>query len=237
MRPDSTMERRFYAVPHRYPVAMSHATGRSFPWAVLAIPVLVVGYVLAMGMTRSCPMCTAVVDAFRPGAAEPVALAAPAEDPALPERTAGEALGPMHGPVFVSLDGKPTAIADAAGKPMLIELWATWCGPCRVLRKTVHEVSRDYGDRVAFVAASVDRGGPGAVRIYAAENKAPAGSTVVDVMAGPAVVNAIDKINPRPSIPKVAFVDRDGRIVRVEVGILPDAAIRAALDGLLAPAD
>lgn len=203
--------------------------GRTFPWAIVAIPALVVGYVLGMGLTRTCPMCTAVVDAFRPAAAVPAVHAA-ASEPA-PETPAAPS-GPMHGAIFTGLDGKPMAIPDAAGKPMVVEIWATWCGPCRRQREIVHALSKEFGDRVRFVAASVDQGGPGAVRIFAAENPAP-GSKVLDVMAGPAFLAAADRFAPQPSIPKVAYVDRAGQLVEVRLGVQSESLMRARLEDLL----
>jgi thiol-disulfide isomerase/thioredoxin len=210
-----------------YLPAMANASGRTFPWAVLAIPTLVVGYVLGMGLTRTCPMCTAIVDAFRPAAAGPPPAVA-----AEPTLSAAVASGPMHGAIFVGLDGKPMAIPDAAGKPMVIEIWATWCGPCRRQRELVHALSKEFGDRVRFVAASVDQAGPGAVRIFAAENPSP-GSKVLDVMAGPAFLTAANRLAPQPSIPKIAYVDRAGNLVDVSVGGQSESFMRAMLGKLL----
>jgi thiol-disulfide isomerase/thioredoxin len=138
----------------------------------------------------------------------------------------------MHGAIFVGLDGKPMAIPDAAGKPMVIEIWATWCGPCRRQRELVHALSKEFGDRVSFVAASVDQSGPSAVRIYAAEHPSP-GSKVLDVMAGPAFLAAANRLAPQPSIPKIAYVDRKGNLLDVSVGGQSEQFMRAMLGNLL----
>ena len=149
-----------------------------------------------------------------------------------PPTAPGVRPGPMHGAIFTGLDGKPMAIPNAMGKPMVIEVWATWCGPCRRQREICHSLSKAYGEDVRFVAASVDQAGPGVVRVFAAEHPA-AGSKVLDVMAGPAFLAAIARFTTRSSIPKVAYVDRAGNLVDVSIGVQSDAFMRAMIGKLL----
>ena len=44
----------------------------------------------------------------------------------------------------------------ASGKPVVIEFWATWCGPCRVLGPTVEEVAEEYADKAIVAKCNVD---------------------------------------------------------------------------------
>lgn len=44
----------------------------------------------------------------------------------------------------------------AAGKPMVIDFWATWCGPCRMLAPMVDEMAQKYDGQVVIAKCDVD---------------------------------------------------------------------------------
>ena len=43
-----------------------------------------------------------------------------------------------------------------AGKPALVDFWAVWCGPCRVIGPIVEELAEEYGDRIVVGKLDVD---------------------------------------------------------------------------------
>jgi peroxiredoxin len=71
----------------------------------------------------------------------------------------GSKAPPLHG---VTLDGtkRVKTLADYKGKVVLLNVWATWCEPCRVEMPSIEKLHREFGDRgLAVVAVSVDDAG------------------------------------------------------------------------------
>jgi thiol-disulfide isomerase/thioredoxin len=60
---------------------------------------------------------------------------------------------------FNGADGKPTTLADHAGRTVLLNLWATWCAPCRAEMPALDALQKQMGsDAFQVVAVNVDTG-------------------------------------------------------------------------------
>ena len=71
---------------------------------------------------------------------------------------------------FNAPDGKPMTLADRAGKTLLVNLWATWCYPCREEMPALNTLQKEMGgDKFEVVAVNVDTGDDTKPRKFLAE--------------------------------------------------------------------
>lgn len=126
-----------------------------------------------------------------------------------------------------SLDGKRLARADLLGRVVVVELWATWCIPCRSTLGWLGELKKTHGDRLLVVALAV-KSEETDVRKLAASLQLP----VVWAMGTPALVRAFGDVT---AVPTLLIFDRGGRTAATFYGAPPGlhAAIEAKLASLL----
>lgn len=128
---------------------------------------------------------------------------------------------------LTDLEGKTLSRADLAGRVVLVELWATWCPPCRGTLTWLGEVKKQYGDRVAVVTIAVESD-EADVRKLMGELKLPFAWT----MGNPKVVRAFGDVS---AVPTLLVFDREGRAAGAFYGAPPGlhAEAEAKLAGLL----
>jgi len=54
-------------------------------------------------------------------------------------------------------------------KPVLVDYWAEWCGPCRQVAPVLEEIASEYGEKIDIVKLNVDQN-PNVVQIYGVMN-------------------------------------------------------------------
>lgn len=99
--------------------------------------------------------------------------AAPAPEAPKPAGTVDRAHKGEAAPTlgFTTLDGKPATLADFRGKPVLVNLWATWCGPCVAEMPTLAATAQALKGKVAVIAVSQDLDGAAKVTPFLAGRK------------------------------------------------------------------
>ena len=73
--------------------------------------------------------------------------------------------------VVKDMDGKDVRLADFKGKPLILNFWATWCGPCKVEIPALIELADKYRDRGLVILGVSVEDAPEDLRPFARENK------------------------------------------------------------------
>jgi thiol-disulfide isomerase/thioredoxin len=159
-----------------------------------------------------------------PSAAAPVEISTTAIN--LPE---GEMVDPVLAPEFKLADvstGKEFRLSEQRGKVVLLDFWATWCGPCRRVIPSLVELQNSYGDKVQVIGVSVDRPDADVAGFCRDTNIA----YLVGVDADREVARLYGGIS---GIPTVVVISRSGKVLASYVGGFPkehyDALIKMAL--------
>ena len=162
-----------------------------------------------------------------PAASAPVTPpAAPATEqpaaaaPAPPATSVPVKLGPVHQLTVTDLDGNSVPLSKFAGRPMIIEIWATWCGPCRVNRNTIHRMKSEFPERLLVVGVSVDMppsGGSAAdlVKKFLQSNEA----NEHEFLATAEFREFINQRSASNSIPKTLYVNSKGQVADLSEGV------------------
>ncbi|HVT80452.1 MAG TPA: TlpA disulfide reductase family protein [Phycisphaerae bacterium] len=149
------------------------------------------------------------------------------------ERKAGE----LQAPYFAGGEGEAGRVwrlADQKGKVVVVNLFATWCPPCRQELPELKALAKEYGPRgVEFVALSLDQDGEVGKRT---RDEVLAEFLQQEAMPMAVLVPARESIlwkTQQLPIPQTFLYDREGRSARVIVGSIVGRGMRASLDELL----
>lgn len=116
---------------------------------------------------------------------------------------------------LTDLTGKPVRSADLKGKVVILNFWATWCGPCRTEIPDFIALQKEYGKQgLVIVGASVDQAGPDVVKKFVQQQ----GMNYPVALADSKMQEAFGGIE---AIPTTFVIDRQGNIVGRHVGLTP----------------
>jgi thiol-disulfide isomerase/thioredoxin len=128
------------------------------------------------------------------------------------------------------MNGVDVKLAAFKGKPIVLNFWATWCGPCRAEIPSLVELQKQYGDEgqdVVILGISVDDPVE-KLKPYASQMKMN-----YPVLVGNGRDDVQDAFGPLWGIPVTVFIDRDGRIAKKHSGIASKEQFEQEIKALL----
>jgi len=144
---------------------------------------------------------------------------------AAPLLRAGEALKPFPMPAWTlkDVDGKPVSADELKGKVVVLDFWATWCGPCRSEIPGYIKLQEKYREAgLTIVGVSLDQEGPEKVKKFVEDERI----NYRIVMGDDGITKAFGGVE---AIPTTFIVDRGGTVRFRKVGAMAPDAFEAEL--------
>jgi len=109
-------------------------------------------------------------------------------------------------------DGKPVALTQYRGKPVLLDFWATWCGPCKAQSPILDGVSKRLSERGLVVLGVGTSDTPSAARAWAKSHK----------ISYPIIMDedgAVARSYGVSNLPTLVLLAKDGTVRAIRVGL------------------
>ncbi|GLH73790.1 hypothetical protein GETHLI_22920 [Geothrix limicola] len=130
---------------------------------------------------------------------------------------------------FRDAEGNRRTLADFKGKVVLVDVWATWCPPCRRSLPEVAELQKAGGEAYVVLPISVDRGGWNDVKPFLAQNPQLGLQAFV-----PDGAKGLEPFGEISGIPTTLVIDRKGKLIQRWSGYGEGLAKRALDEALKA---
>jgi cytochrome c biogenesis protein CcmG/thiol:disulfide interchange protein DsbE len=127
-----------------------------------------------------------------------------------------------------NLDGEKVSLSDYEGQPVLINFWATWCGPCRLEMPIIEEMYQKYRDE-GFVVLAVDVEESITVVNGFVKSMGLTFPVVLDYKG-----NVADGPYRLRAYPTSYFVGRDGKVTAFHRGMMTEPIITRYMEQVLA---
>ncbi len=120
------------------------------------------------------------------------------------------------------LSGNTVRLSDFKGKMVILNFWATWCGPCRMEIPSFVDLQDEFGDKgLAIVGISLDNAGVSVVKEFVDEF-----SVNYPILMHDGRVAYQYGINP---IPTTFIINKDGKVVNMFIGYKPEDVFRGEI--------
>src|SRR5580704_7488596 len=133
----------------------------------------------------------------------------------------GTALAPDFS--LETLDGKTLRLSDLRGKAVLLNFWATWCGPCKIEMPWFVDLQKQYGSQgLQIVGVAMDDASKEDIGKFAKDM-----GVNYPILIGKESVG--DQYGGVPALPESFLISRDGKIVDKIIGLRGKADIEEAV--------
>ena len=145
------------------------------------------------------------------------------------EADAAEGPSTLPSIALTGIDGRAIPASVLTGRPVVVEMWATWCPPCKSTMTWLKSLQAKYGPRATVIAIAVDSTPEDVTKLVAAMKP-----NYHIVMGTPEVIKAFGAV---AAVPKLLIYDSNGRRAKVLYGAPPDlhqqidAAVKDATRG------
>jgi len=116
------------------------------------------------------------------------------------------------------LDDGILSLSDLRGKVILVNYWATWCGPCRYEIPQLMKLQERYGEHLQVIGVSTDAGDPANVEAFSREFNI----NYPIVMSTPEINRQFPGVF---ALPTSFVIDTEGRVVQTHVGLINPAVL------------
>jgi len=133
---------------------------------------------------------------------------------------------PLFAATLSNMDDKPVALERYKGKPLVVNFWARWCGPCRVEIPELTKVQRQMKDKGLVVVGIGLEDKSETVREFARAYEMEY-TVLLAKDQGLPLLRALG--NMKAALPYTLAIDRNGKVVSTKLGLMTKADIDAAL--------
>lgn len=129
----------------------------------------------------------------------------------------------------VDYSGKQTKLSDKKGKPVIVNFWASWCGPCKSEFPAFETAYKNYGRDVEFMMVNLTDGYQETISSAKSYVDEQGYTFPVYYDTTMSASNAYGVY----SIPKTLFIDKDGNIVQSATGAMSEETLEQNIKNLL----